>query len=75
MCDMRSFMDENTWEAEHRLWRWLLDEVNVNLTPGADCHIGESGFLRLVFSSEPTAAVVAGVERMGKALANRNISR
>lgn len=75
LCDMRSFMDENTWEAEHRLWRWLLDEVNVNLTPGADCHIGQPGFLRLVFSSEPTAAVVAGVERMGKALANRNISR
>ncbi|MGI9649111.1 MAG: aminotransferase class I/II-fold pyridoxal phosphate-dependent enzyme [Acidimicrobiia bacterium] len=75
LCDVRRFLPEVTWEAEHDLWRWLLDEVNVNLTPGADCHIGEPGFLRLVFSSEVTEAVVAGVDRMGKALANRTGSR
>jgi len=71
LCDMRGFMTNVTWEAEHGLWRWLLDEVNVNLTPGADCHIGEPGFMRLVFTSEPTGAVLAGIDRMGKALAGR----
>jgi aspartate/methionine/tyrosine aminotransferase len=72
LCDMRSFMSEVTWEAEAELWRWLLEHVNVNLTPGADCHIGEPGFMRLVFASERTEAVVAGVERMGTALAARS---
>ena len=71
LCDMRRFMPELSWEAEQDLWRWLLETVNVPLTPGADCHIGEPGFMRLVFASEPTEAVVAGIDRMGKALATR----
>ena len=64
-------MEEVTWEAEAELWEWLLNTANVNLTPGADCHIGEPGFMRLVFASERTEAVVAGIERMGAALATR----
>lgn len=75
VCDLRPFMETVTWDAEHELWRWLLDTVNVNLTPGADCHIGEPGFMRLVFASERTEAVVAGVARMGKALAARAADR
>ncbi len=71
LCDLRPFMDTVTWDDEAELWRWLLETVNVNLTPGADCHIGEPGFMRLVFASEPTDAVVAGIERMGRALATR----
>lgn len=71
LCDMRPFMPEVTWEAEADLWRWLLDDVNVNLTPGADCRIGEPGFMRLVFAAEETDVIVAGVERMGRALAGK----
>lgn len=74
LCDFRPFMDEVTWEAEAELWEWLLTTANVNLTPGADCHIGEPGFMRLVFPSERTAAVVAGIERMGTVLAERRRS-
>jgi 1-aminocyclopropane-1-carboxylate synthase len=71
LCDLRPFMEEVTWEAEAELWDWLLNTANVNLTPGADCHIGEPGFMRLVFASERTEAVVAGIERVGAALATR----
>lgn len=71
LCDLRPFMDEVTWKAEAELWEWLLTSANVNLTPGADCHIGEPGFVRLVFTSERTEAVVAGIERIGAALATR----
>lgn len=74
LCDFRPFMDDITWDAEAELWEWLLTTANVNLTPGADCHIGEPGFMRLVFPSERTAAVVAGIERMGSALAERRRS-
>ena len=73
LCDMRPFMTEVTWEAEDELWSWLLESVNVNLTPGSECHIGEPGWLRLVFPSVETDAVVAGVERMGRALAARRV--
>ena len=66
LCDMRSFMDEVTWEEEDRLWRRILEEANVNLTPGAACHVGEPGFMRLCFAAEPTDVIVSGVQRLGR---------
>jgi aspartate/methionine/tyrosine aminotransferase len=68
VCDVRAFMGEQTWEAEHALWRRIVEQANVNLTPGAACHIAEPGFLRLCFAAAPTEAVVAGIERLAAAL-------
>lgn len=34
--DLRSCLDEPTWEAEARLHRKLFDECKILLTPGAD---------------------------------------
>jgi len=70
LVDVRPMMDEMSWEGEDRLWRRLVDELNINLTPGSACHNGEPGFMRLVFSSTPTDAVVAGARRLGE-FANR----
>ena len=69
LCDFRSILEEVTWEAERGLWRRLLEEGNVNLTPGQACHCLEPGFLRLCFASMPTQAVVEGVQRVGRILA------
>ena len=66
LIDVRPLMDELTWDAEERLWRHLLDELNINLTPGSACHNGEPGFMRLVFTGAPTDAVVTGVHRLGR---------
>ncbi len=66
LVDVRPLMDEISWEGEYRLWRHLLDELNVNLTPGAACHNGEPGFMRLVFTSVPTDTAVEGVHRLGR---------
>ncbi len=68
LCDVRPFMRDVTWESEDHLWRALLNSANVNLTPGSACRIGEPGFMRLCFTSEPTEAVLAGIERMGRIL-------
>lgn len=68
LCDLRPFLTSPTWEAEHALWRRILDETNVNLTPGSACRNGEPGFLRLCFAAEPTERVVEGVERVGRLL-------
>ena len=68
VLDLREFLDEPTWEAEDRLWRRILGEANVNVTPGAACRIVEPGFVRLVYATEPAAHVVTGVERMAGVL-------
>ncbi len=69
LCDMRAFLAEPTWEAEHALWRRILDEANVNITPGAACRIAEPGFMRLCYAAEPLDSVLAAIERVGKLLA------
>ena len=65
ILDLRQFLAQPTWEAESALWRRVLDEKNVNLTPGSALHNLEPGFLRLCFASLPTQVVVEGVRRLG----------
>ncbi len=69
LCDLRGFLEEETFEAEDALWRRILDEANVNLTPGSACRNKEPGFLRLCFATEPKETVVTAVRRIGKVLA------
>ncbi|MDH3296477.1 MAG: hypothetical protein OER95_19310, partial [Acidimicrobiia bacterium] len=66
VVDLRSLLDEPTWEAEDRLWNQMVDELNINVTPGSACHNGEPGLMRLVFSSTPTDAAIAGAHRLGR---------
>lgn len=68
LCDLRGFLTEPTWEAEHALWRRILDEANVNITPGSACRIEEPGFMRLCYAAEPTESVLVAIERLGKVL-------
>ncbi len=75
MCDFRGFLEEPTWEAEDALWRRLLEEANVNLTPGKACRCPEPGWLRLCFASRPAETVVAGIRRVGALLAGPASSR
>ena len=68
ICDLRAHLDAPTFEAEQRLWRRMLDEAQVNLTPGHACRIAEPGFFRLCFAAMPDEAVARGVRRLGRLL-------
>ncbi|QDV09551.1 Aspartate aminotransferase [Planctomycetes bacterium Poly30] len=65
LCDMRGFLTEPTWDAEAALWRRILEECNVNLTPGSACRIAEPGFMRLCYAAEPLDSVVTAIGRVG----------
>lgn len=68
LCDLRRFLPEPTWDGERTLWLRLLDEANVNLTPGAACRVGEPGFMRLCFAGIPTDTAVHAVGALGRVL-------
>jgi aspartate/methionine/tyrosine aminotransferase len=68
LVDLREYLGEQTWEAEDVLWQRLLDDANVNLTPGSACRNGEPGFLRICFATEPKEAVVVAIDRIAKHL-------
>lgn len=71
LCDVRPFMAEVSWAAEDVLWREILEKVNVNLTPGSACHVGEPGWMRLCFAAVPTDTAVEGIRRVGDVLRSR----
>ncbi len=66
VCDLRRFMAEQTWDAENTVWRRILEQANVNITPGAACRISEPGFMRLCYAAEPIDAVLDGVARVAR---------
>ena len=69
LVDLRRYLSQPTWEAEGALWRKLLDEANVNLTPGSACRIVEPGFMRLCFAGVPQERGAVGVDRLARVLA------
>jgi len=71
LLDLRRFLKTASWEAEHELWLFLLARTNVSLTPGSACRIAEPGFMRLCFAAVPLEVAVVGVEKIGRALADR----
>ena len=68
MCDLRAYLDAPTWNAERCLWRRILDEANVNLTPGEACRLAEPGFFRLCYAAESEEAVRVAIHRLGRVL-------
>ena len=69
ICDLRPWLADPSWDAEDRLWRRIVDDAKVNLTPGSACRIAEPGWFRLCFASAPRAAVLSAIDRMGRVLA------
>ncbi len=64
LCDLRDRLEAPTFEAEHTLWRRLLDEAAVNLTPGRACRIPEPGFFRLCYAGIDDQALDVALDRI-----------
>ncbi|MEM6995223.1 MAG: aminotransferase class I/II-fold pyridoxal phosphate-dependent enzyme [Myxococcota bacterium] len=68
VCDLRAHLAEPSRAAERRLWSRLVEEANVNLTPGEACRIAEPGFFRLCYAGVDIEAVEVGIDRMRRVL-------
>jgi 1-aminocyclopropane-1-carboxylate synthase len=64
LIDLRSNLAEATWDSETALWRAILEETNVNLTPGLACRSPEPGLFRLCFAAVTSPAFEVGVTRL-----------
>lgn len=49
--DLRSLLSAPTFEAEDSLWKEIIDESKIVLTPGEACHYAEPGFFRACYAS------------------------
>ncbi|KAL8160723.1 hypothetical protein V2J09_002260 [Rumex salicifolius] len=49
--DMRHLLRERSFEGEMELWKRMLYEVRINVSPGSACHCAEPGWFRMCFAN------------------------
>ncbi|KAG0620863.1 hypothetical protein M758_4G250500 [Ceratodon purpureus] len=62
--DLRNLLTEPTFAAEDCLWKEILDESRIVLTPGQACHYAEPGFFRVCYASMAPASLEVACERL-----------
>jgi 1-aminocyclopropane-1-carboxylate synthase len=70
--DMRNLLSSNTFEAEMDLWKKILYNVRLNISPGASCHCTEPGWFRVCFANMSEDTLNLALKRLKDFVANNN---
>ncbi|GFP96321.1 1-aminocyclopropane-1-carboxylate synthase 3 [Phtheirospermum japonicum] len=62
--DMRHLLRANTFEAEMELWKKIVYEVGLNISPGSSCHCVEPGWFRVCFANMSEDTLDLAIQRM-----------
>ncbi|XP_050206938.1 1-aminocyclopropane-1-carboxylate synthase 8-like [Mercurialis annua] len=49
--NMKHLLKSNTFEAEMELWKTIVYDVKLNISPGSSCHCTEPGWFRICFAN------------------------
>ncbi|KAL1569118.1 acetyl-CoA synthetase [Salvia divinorum] len=64
--DLRRLLKSATYEAELELWRLIINEVKLNVSPGAAFHCSEPGWFRVCFANMDDETMEVAMERIRK---------
>lgn len=62
--DLRRFLKKDGVEGEMELWRVILEDVKINVSPGSAFHCGEMGWFRACFSNMDEGMMVEALRRI-----------
>ncbi|KAL3813711.1 hypothetical protein ACJIZ3_014979 [Penstemon smallii] len=62
--DMRHLLSSNTFEAEMELWKKIVYEVGLNISPGSSCHCNEPGWFRVCFANMSEETLELAIQRL-----------
>ncbi|XP_061344430.1 1-aminocyclopropane-1-carboxylate synthase 3-like [Gastrolobium bilobum] len=71
--DLRHLLSSSTFEAEKELWKRILWEVGLNISPGSSCHCSEPGWFRICFANMSEDTLQVAMLRM-KAFTDSTVS-
>ncbi|KAL4318061.1 hypothetical protein GQ457_18G001230 [Hibiscus cannabinus] len=69
--NMSPLLDEPTREGELALWKIILNEVRLNISPGSSCHCSEPGWFRVCFANMSDQTLGVALERIHKFMDQR----
>ncbi|KAG8477078.1 hypothetical protein CXB51_030109 [Gossypium anomalum] len=62
--DMRHLLSSNTFEAEMELWKRIVYDVKLNISPGSSCHCSEPGWFRVCFANISEDTLKVAMQRL-----------
>ncbi|XP_042400236.1 1-aminocyclopropane-1-carboxylate synthase 7-like, partial [Zingiber officinale] len=62
--NLAPLLKETTREGELELWKLILQEVKLNITPGSSCHCSEAGWFRVCFANMSQRTLEVALRRM-----------
>lgn len=62
--DLRHLLKEATVEGELELWRVIVNEVKLNVSPGSSFHCGEPGWFRVCFANMDDETTERAIRRI-----------
>ncbi|XP_076923549.1 1-aminocyclopropane-1-carboxylate synthase 3-like [Bidens hawaiensis] len=62
--DMRHLLSSNTFEGEIELWKKIVYEVGLNISPGSSCHCSEPGWFRVCFANMSEETLILAMQRV-----------
>ncbi|XP_010547570.1 PREDICTED: 1-aminocyclopropane-1-carboxylate synthase 9-like [Tarenaya hassleriana] len=73
--DMRHLLDTNTFEAEIELWKKIVYEVKLNISPGSSCHCTEPGWFRVCFANMSEDTLDLAMKRLKEYVESKDSGR
>ncbi|XP_028764295.1 1-aminocyclopropane-1-carboxylate synthase 3 [Neltuma alba] len=73
--DMRHLLQSSTFEAEMELWKKMVYDVRLNISPGSSCHCTEPGWFRLCFANMSEDTLDLAMKRLKAFVAESTGSR
>ncbi|KAL8093696.1 hypothetical protein AgCh_035541 [Apium graveolens] len=64
--DLRRLLKEPTFEAEMELWRLIINEAKLNISPGSSFHCSEPGWFRVCYANMDEDTMGIAVRRIKK---------
>ncbi|KAI7757860.1 hypothetical protein M8C21_026778 [Ambrosia artemisiifolia] len=62
--DMNHLLSSNTFEGEMELWKKIVYEVGLNISPGSSCHCSEPGWFRVCFANMSEETLELAMQRV-----------
>ncbi|KAL5988320.1 1-aminocyclopropane-1-carboxylate synthase 3 [Asimina triloba] len=62
--DMRHLLKSKTFKREMELWKKILFEVGLNISPGSSCHCTEPGWFRMCFANMTQETLNLSMQRL-----------
>ncbi|KAI3726388.1 hypothetical protein L1987_66185 [Smallanthus sonchifolius] len=62
--DMRHLLSSKTFEGEMELWKKIVYDVRLNISPGSSCHCSEPGWFRVCFANMSEKTLIFAMQRV-----------